>query len=39
MNIGQFAFDMDDPFAKLAAVALELGLTRTAQTDATNTLS
>ena len=38
MDVGQLALDMDDPFAELAAVALELGLTGAAQTDAADTL-
>ena len=39
MDLGQLALDLDDPFAELAAVALELGLAGAAQTDAADTLA
>jgi hypothetical protein len=39
MDVAQLALDVDDPFAELAAVAFELGLTGTAQTDAADALA
>ena len=39
MDVTQLALDVDDPFAELAAVAFELGLTGTAQTDAADALA
>src|SRR4051812_15148305 len=38
VDVTKLALDVDDPFAELAAVALELGLTRAAQTDAADAL-
>src|SRR3954471_6725971 len=38
VDVTKLALDVDDPFSELAAVALELSLTRAAQTDAADTL-
>ena len=38
VDVAQLALEVDDPFAQLAAVALKLGLTGAAQTDAADTL-